>query len=600
MRIIGLVLTATLLAVSGCGVPRELKVAFSGYREVVAADHVVASEAGAEILRKGGNAVDAAVATAFALSVVRPQSCGIGGGGFMIIHLPADPAHGLVSTAIDFRETCPAGVGPEFFERRPASASRHGGAAVAVPGTVAGMLYALEKYGTMDREQVLAPAIRAAQRGFEPDAHYLDSLAAVREKFESDEALAAAYSVLWDVYYKRGRTIKQPGQAKALRLISKHGAAGFYQGPVAAAMIDATQRTGGVLTPDDLASYRVREVAPLRVRFRGYDILTMPPPSSGGVALGQILGLLERKHIERYTTLAIGHEAGGGGGWPTITSVHLMIEAMKHAFADRARFMGDPAFVHVPVDDLLADAYLADLALRIDFERVQPIDRYGHLGAPPALMPDDGGTSHFCVVDAWGGAVSCTYTINTEFGALVCAGEFDFPLNNEMDDFTTRRGEANLFKLVQSDLNLPEPGKRPLSSMTPCIALDEHGQVAALAGASGGPRIISATAQVLLAMLLGATPDQAVSMTRVHHQWSPDEVLVEAVDPDSLREAGMKQVAAATGAPGPAPWEPRLQEFGHTTRAVQFIAAVQAIQRQENGRWRAASDPRKGGKPAGR
>lgn len=560
-------------------------------RYAVAADHPLASRAGESMLRAGGNAVDAAVATSFALSVVRPFSCGIGGGGFMVIALKEDPrgeVAGPVHVALNYRETCPAAIGPDFYERAPqteapdrATLSTLGGRAVATPGTVAGLLFALDRYGTRPRAEVLAPAIRLAQEGFEVDAAYEKAAADLAEKFEAEPARKTRFAFVWSRFLKEGRVkagdrITLPEQAEVLEAIAARGVDGFYRGPVAGMIVDAVRADGGVLTLDDLAAYAVRAGDPLTFAFKKRRFLAMPPPSSGGLAMGQILGILSRVNLDDHTVQGVSA--------PYLT---LLVEAMKHAFADRAAWLGDPAFVDVPVARLLSAAYLDQ---RAKFTRVGKSMRPPSYGtrpedeaAPGAL--DDGGTSHLSVIDDAGNAVACTETINLEFGSLVAAG--GFCLNNEMDDFTTRRGEANAFGLAQSNRNLPAPGKRPLSSMSPTIVLSPAGEPEVVAGASGGPRIISATTQVVLNVLqLGWGAERAVEAPRVHHQWAP-YVLEYERGMEEVRWQGMPVLA----------WmRKQMNECKPATRG----AAVQAIVRRPDGTLEAACDPRKGGAPAGR
>ncbi len=562
----------------------------------VAADHEIASKAGVEILRMGGNAVDAAVATSFTLSVVRPYSCGIGGGGFMVIHLQDDPRFGTIDTTINYRETAPTAMGADYFEKLDdPKLSVRGGKSVGVAGTVAGLLYALEKYGTLDREVVMAPAIRVAERGFKADAHYANSAQGLIKEFEENPEWKERFAFVWERYLLegevgRGDLIHVPEQARALRLIAASGVSGFYEGEVGEAIVRALQSDGGDQTREDLRGYKVREMEPLRFSFYGYEILGMGPPSSGGVAMGQILGILERWDYRGYR----------GSPWPFMfgpdgPATHLLVESFKHAFSDRARWLGDSDFVEVPVERLLSSEYLDALADRIDMRRTFEPAHYGSAGLdgaePAEPATEDRGTSHFCVVDEWGSAVSCTETINFGFGSLIAVPEFGFCLNDEMDDFTTRRGEANAFGLRQSDLNVPAPGKRPLSSMSPTIALDGDGRVVALAGASGGPRIITGTTQVLISMLLGNglrvnDAEAALWEARVHHQWMPNQ----------LRMAYPQDVLDRTGG-----WYSSLdylRGLGHEIRSINNVGNVQAIRRGEDG-WEAASDPNKGGRPAG-
>jgi gamma-glutamyltranspeptidase / glutathione hydrolase len=549
-------------------------------KAAVAADHRLASEAGVEILKAGGNAVDAAVATSFALSVVRPYSCGIGGGGFMVIRLKDHPTAGPVTTAINYREWGIARTRPDYFENEPdPDAPTHGGKAVCVPGHVAGLLHALDKYGTMTREQVLAPAIRLAEQGYAADAHYVMSSQEVIEWIEKDAARAKRFPYLWDrlLYQgkvKEGDRVDLHEQAKVLKLIAEKGADGFYKGEVAKAIVDAVRRDGGEMTLADLEGYKVEELPPLTTTFRGNTVLTMPPPSSGGIVLAQVLGMLEARarDVQRIVD-------ENGPGSPQY--IHMVAEAGKHAFADRARWMGDPNFVKVPVKGLLAPEYIRSRATAINLDGVRPIESYGT--ASP--LPDDAGTSHLCVIDEKGNAVSCTETINLVFGSLVPVPEYGFILNNEMDDFLARQGRANAFGLDHADLNRPEPGKRPLSSMTPTIVLETRadgspGDPVLLAGGSGGPRIISGTIQATLNVLLFDMPaPHAVASPRFHHQWHPDALELEGDIAGGALEASLKGM-------------------GHATRRRDRIAAVQIIRRVKEG-WQPASDPRKGGVPGG-
>ncbi|MCP3903849.1 MAG: gamma-glutamyltransferase [Planctomycetes bacterium] len=561
---------AVLVLLAGCRVAPPAAPAHVFAHGAVAADHPAASEAGAEVLRLGGNAVDAAVATSFCLSVVRPYSCGIGGGGFMVIHVPA-AADGRPSrqVAINYRETAPGAVGPDAFVGRAADASRIGAHAVGVPGSVAGLLYALEHFGTLDRETVLAPAIRVAEEGFVIDAHYVAAVKAVGTKIDEDPRRLDDAGYVWrelchagDV--RPGDRLTNPRQARALRLIARDGAFAFYRGPIADAIVDVMKRRGGPITAADLAGYRVDVTAPLRGRWSDYEVVAMPPPSSGGITMLQILGILDRLDVDAATTDHNDTEY-----------VHLLAEAMKHAFADRSRWLADPAFVDVPTGDLLAAEYLDARAAAISRTSTgAPMD-YGtgtdHL--------EDGGTSHFSVVDRTGMAVACTETINLRFGSLLGVPGFGFALNNEMDDFTTIPGAANAFGLRQSDRNLPEPGKRPLSSMSPTIVLRDDVPVI-VAGASGGPRIITGTLQTILNCLwYDMPPHVAVEVPRFHHQWMPDRVYFD----ERWADTGVIDDVAG---------------IGHETARRVSVGEVQLILVDDAG-VHAASDTRKGGVPAG-
>jgi len=570
------------MLVGGCASGGAGRAAHEYERAAVATDHVAASEAGVEVLSGGGNAVDAAVAASFTLSVARPYSCGIGGGGFMVIHLPRDPVHGGVTAALNYRETAPARVGPEYFERHErGSASTIGASAVGVPGTVAGLLAAQQRYGVLPLEEVLGPAIRAAERGFRIDSHFMDGARELIAWYDAAPARKERFPFVWERHLRGGRVtegdrIRLPEQAEALRLIAREGASAVYEGAIGEAIIRAVERDGGAMTREDLRAFEPRWVDPVGFEFDRWRVLSMPPPSSGGVAMGQILGLLERRGVGAFV-----RRGPEGSDWHDAEGLFtsLLVEAMKHAFADRATHLGDPEHVAVPVRAMLSPARLSRVAERVRPGHPEEIESYGVV-APPG---DDAGTSHLCVVDRWGGAVSCTETINTTFGSRLGVPEYGFVLNNEMDDFTARAGEPNAYGLIQSSKNAPGPGKRPISSMSPTIVVDGRGEVVAVAGASGGPRIISATAQALLDVLvLDATAADAVARARVHHQWLPDTLFLEP--------AWFAQEHAA--------WRDRLEEYGYELARRETIGVVQLIRRTSGG-WQAASDPRKGGRPRG-
>lgn len=569
---LALLAAAIPLLASGCAspqpAPREWTADYPTY--AVAADHALASAAGAEMLAKGGNAVDAAVATSFTLSVVRPFSCGIGGGGFMVISLPPTESRPAVRTTLNYRETTPARVDAMFYTRTRASSLR-GATAVAVPGTVAGLLDAHARFGTLDRETVMGPAIRAARAGFAVDDAFVAAAGTVTAYLNDNPADRARFAFVWERFCREGGVavgdrIENPEQARALELIAENGAGVFYRGEIAEAIVRAVQEDGGVLTALDLADYTPREAAPLEFEYRGHRVLTMPPPSSGGIALAQIVGVYDRL-ISPYSDVDL---------TPDLTA-HFYAEASAHAFADRAEYLADDRFETVPTAWLISNERLDSLAAQVDPDQTLSVGDYGST-APPRT---DSGTSHFSIVDSRGGAVSGTETINTSFGSLLVVPEFGFCLNNEMDDFTTVSGRANAYGLVQSDKNLPAPGKRPLSSMTPTIVLDRTDIPVLLSGASGGPRIISAVAQTLLEPNpLGGT--QELDQPRLHHQWLPFEVGYEPGVP--------KEILAG------------LADRGHGLKARGTVGVAQTIRRvqtQTGWVWRAQSDPRKGGRPAG-
>ncbi len=543
-------------------------------RYAVAADHPQASWAGALMLEMGGNAVDAAVATSFALSVVRPYACGIGGGGFMLIHVPPRDGQPAQAIAINYRETCPAAIDRDYFVRLRSlgidDASRYGAHAVAVPGTVAGLLYALEHYGTLDRRIVMTPAILMARHGTLLDKHARQAMDEINARGIEHSDLVADVLDTFDRipedrhWLAAAMTRSNSQQEHALDLIAEHGADAFYRGEIADAIVARISELGGAITHQDLANYQVSVTEPLRASFAEYELLTMPPPSSGGIALQQILGLFARR-FDRIEPPA----------QDSADYVHLLAECFKHAFADRAEWLADEAFVDVPIARLTSDAYLDELAARIDPSR--SLDRFDYGSVTPA--GDDGGTSHFCVIDRDGMAVACTETINLEFGSLVVVPGCGFALNNQMDDFTTIPGESNYFGLKQSDRNLPQPGKRPLSSMSPTIVLKD-GKAVLIAGSSGGPRIITATAQCILdCLVFDLTPHDAVGAPRFHHQWMPDELRFEPLWKDeSVRR--------------------ELESRGHVIGEQKTVGNVQMIHVRD-GVIHAASDPRTGGAPAG-
>lgn len=565
------------------------------FRHVVAADHELASKAGLEMLERGGNAVDAAVASSFALSVVRPYSCGIGGGGFMMIHLAKHPRlTNLPRTiALDYREYAPSWATPNAFTKPPLRddplASTEGAHAVAIPGTVAGLLHALENYGTLPRDVVLAPAIRLAEDGFPIDADHArvvngKNVKGFFERHPQHKARFAEFRRIYDdgTTNRVGAILKQPDHAKALRLIARDGAKAFYNGPITDA-VRATLKADGVTVPaSDFINYAPKELAPLETTFRSRRVLTFPPPSSGGIVISQVLGMIEARKSE-YDRFE----------YASADATHFLTEALAHAFADRSRHLADPAFVPVPVLALTSASNIRDLAARIDMARTQPADSYGsRLASAGTQELRDAGTSHLSAVDSFGNAVACTETINLEFGSMLVVKGYGFVLNNQMDDFTTRPGKPNAFGLRQDERNLPAPGKQPLSSMSPTIVLLEDAgrqDVELVVGASGGPRIITGTIQVMLDSIIHDIPaSRAVAQPRIHHQWMPRTLTIEpdlAAAPDTGGTVGSI-----------------LTRRGHDVKIGSSECVVQAVRRspRDRARFEAGSDPRKGGKPAGR
>ncbi len=521
---------------------------------LVSADHRLASQAGAEVLAQGGNAVDAAVAAALSAGVVQPAGSGLGGGGFAVGVKGEE-----VQFAKDFREVAPGAAKRDMFVRDgnvDRQASRAGGLAVAVPGEPVGLAELVEEHGELSLSAVAAPAIRQASRGFEVGPHLAKSLSrtaypSVRRIFAVGDGVAAT-----------GDVVRRPALAKTLRAWSRSEGRNLHTGGRAQAIARAAVAAGGVLTAADIRGYRTRDRDPLQGSYRGYTIWTMPPPSSGGVALLQLLSVLEGWDLE-----ALGHNSSD--------YVHLLAEAMKHVFADRARHLGDPDHVSVPVKRLLSEDRISEIRRKIWPSRTFGPDYYGERLAPPK----DAGTQHISVLDREGLGVALTTTINTSFGSGVVVPELGILLNNEMDDFAAAPGVPNAFGLVGGEANAVAPGKRPLSSMTPTVVLDEEGDVVLVVGASGGSTIISATLQVVIAVLdFGLDPQEAVAAPRMHHQWLPDVLWLEpGYQADVVRA---------------------LEARGHETTVREGFSAVQAVHRS-GGQLLGGADPRKGGWPAG-
>jgi gamma-glutamyltranspeptidase/glutathione hydrolase len=479
---------------------------------MVVAQEKLAAQIGADILRQGGNAVDAAVATGFALAVTYPRAGNIGGGGFMIIH-SADRNEDI---AIDYRETAPAATTRELFlgaDGKPDIAkSRDSALGIGVPGTVAGLALALEKYGSgkITLRAILKPAIELAAKGTLITDDSADTLPDWHKRLAKWPSSAKIFSRADGASLREGDALVQSDLATTLSAVSEQGARGFYQGPVAEKLVQAIRDHGGIMTTDDLKSYQPVIRAPVRGSYRGYDIVSMPQPSSGGVVLLETLNILEGFPMR---DMAQGSAA----------SLHLMIEAMKRAYADRARYLGDPAFVNAPVSTLISKGYAARQRAGIDLNRATP-----WTDALSALPPREGSnTTHFSVVDSRGNAVSNTTTLNFSYGVGLVAEGTGVLLNNELDDFTAAPGASNAYGLVGFEANLPGPGKRPLSSMAPAIVLKD-GKPVLVTGSPGGSRIISTVLQVIVNVLdYNMDVAAAVAAPRLHHQWLPDEVRVE-------------------------------------------------------------------------
>ncbi len=487
---------------------------------MVAAQERIAAQVGADILKAGGNAVDAAVATGFALAVTHPQAGNIGGGGFMLISL----AGVKKITAIDYRETAPGAATKDMFIDGSGNVdrdrARYSRASAGVPGTVAGLLYALEHYGTMPRGQLMAPAIRLAEEGFPVSYELALALEKSHERFAADNSSLAYFEHPDRQAYKAGEILRQLDLAKTLRAISAEGARGFYEGPVAKLIEDEMKQGGGLIAADDLRSYTPIEREPVRGTYRGYDIVSMPPPSSGGVHVIQMLNILEG-----YDLAKLGHN--------TADSIHRLAEAMRRAYADRAKYLGDPGFVKVPVAGLLSKDYARQLREGIDLNHAARSEDVS-AGKPPGAEGDQ--TTHFSIIDKDGNAVSNTYTLNLAFGSGYSVDGAGFLLNNEMDDFSAKPGAPNAFGLLGGEANAIAPGKRPLSSMAPTIVL-KGGEPYLVTGSPGGSTIITVVLQELLNVLTyDMNVAEATAAARIHHQWQPDVVISErGVSDDTLR-----------------------------------------------------------------
>ena len=512
-----------------------------GERAMVVTVHELASKVGVEILQAGGNAVDAAVATGFALAVVHPAAGNIGGGGFMLIRMADGSSHFL-----DYREKAPAAATPNMYLDAQGKviegASEIGYKSIGVPGSVAGMVYAEKKYGKLSLKQVMAPAIKLAREGYvltwgeAQDFHdpYLAKFAESHRVFQREGD-----------YYKPGDTFRQPDLARTLERISAHPD-DFYHGTLAQELAAAIQKGGGLITADDLAAYEVKEREPVHGTYRGYDIISAPPPSSGGAVLVEALNILEGYDLASMEDRSA-------------RSIHFTVEAFRRAFLDRAEFMGDPDFAKIPVAQLIDKKYAAAWRETIDPVHATPskelkrpaiFSQLEQVAAAhePSWPHESDQTTHYSVVDADGNAVAVTTTINAWFGSQVTADGLGFLLNDEMDDFSAKAGVPNSDGLLQSSANAIGPGKRPLSSMTPTIVA-HNGKTVMVLGSPGSSKIITTVANVLMGVIdYGMNIQEAVDAPRFHHQWMPDVVNVEKYfSPDTLSTLRKMGYAVQTG-----------------------------------------------------
>jgi len=533
----------------------------------VASDHPLASAAGVAALKAGGNAVDAACATALALGVLHPESSGIGGGTFALVYIAKEKK----IYALDARERAPAAITPAAYikdGRAVPELSQRGGLAVAVPGEVRGLGEMVRRWGALPFRRCVEPAQRLATRGFPVSSRLAGSLASLDRAGPGggDHKFIELFATK---PLHTGDTWRRPDLAWTLGKL-RAGPDAFYKGEVAKEIVAAVRSAGGVMTPEDLASYATVDRTPIETGYRGLRVLTMPPSSSGGIALIETLGILAARYPSGP---AAARETRGSAA-----QLHVLAEAFKHAFADRARFLGDTDFVSVDVAHLTAPAYHAELARRIKPGSVLSRDAYGTLGPPPEPRKD-AGTTHLSVIDADGNAVALTTTVNLGFGAHLVAGKTGIVLNDEMDDFSLQPGVPNAFGLIGNEQNAIAPRKRPLSSMTPTIALDDGGRVRVVVGAAGGPTIITATAQVFLNVVdWNLDAQAAIAAPRVHDQWFPELLGVEP-------EIGADAVAG-------------LGKIGHKTKTFPHIGTVNLLVRTDAG-IEAAAEPRSPSQPAG-
>ncbi|NEP52367.1 MAG: gamma-glutamyltransferase [Moorea sp. SIO3C2] len=511
----------TLIFISGGSVFAQDTVIFSRkdiFHPVIANNGMVssqesyASQAGLAVLKEGGNAVDAAVTIGFTLAVTLPQAGNLGGGGFMLLHLAKDNQ----TIAIDYREKAPLAATRDMFldsngEVDPEK-SRYSYLSVGVPGTVAGLTMALEKYGTISLERALQPAIELAEKGFPVSEYLLSSLREYKQQMQAYEASMAIFYKPGGVPYQVGEILVQNDLARSLKLIAKHGAKAFYKGAIASAIVADMEANGGLITKQDLATYKPVIREPIRGTYRGYEIYSMPPPSSGGIHLVQMLNTLEAFPIRK-----LGHN--------TAQTIHLMAESMKLAYADRSKFLGDPDFVSVPIAELTSKTYAERISQRINPYRATPSSEIAPGNITQPIESND--TTHYSVMDKYGNAVANTYTLNFTYGSTITVPETGILLNNEMDDFSAKPGVPNAFGLTGAEFNAIAPEKRMLSSMTPTIVVKD-GKPYLVTGSPGGSRIITTVLQLIMNVIDHQfNIVTATNAIRVHHQWLPDRLFIE-------------------------------------------------------------------------
>jgi gamma-glutamyltranspeptidase/glutathione hydrolase len=517
---------------------------------IVASVDATATQVGVDILKEGGNAVDAAVAVGYALAVTHPQAGNLGGGGFMLIR-----SKNGNTTAIDFREMAPAKATRDMFlddQGNPDSKkSLTSHLASGTPGTVAGFSLALDKYGTMPLNKVVQPAFKLARDGFIVNDALADDL-----KTYGSEVLPNHENWKEGEPLKKGDTLVQANLAKSLEMIAENGPDEFYKGTIAEQIAQEMQKNGGLITKEDLAAYKAVERTPISGDYRGYQVYSMPPPSSGGIHIVQILNILENFDMKKY-------------GFGSADAMQIMAEAEKYAYADRSEYLGDPDFVKVPWQALTNKAYAKSIADQIDINKAKPSSEI----RPGKLAPyESNQTTHYSVVDKDGNAVAVTYTLNTTFGTGIVAGESGILLNNQMDDFSAKPGVPNVYGLVDGDANAVGPNKRPLSSMSPTIVVKD-GKTWLVTGSPGGSRIITTVLQMVVNSIdYGMNVAEATNAPRFHHQWLPDELRVEkGFSPDTLK---------------------LLEAKGQKVALKEAMGSTQSIMVGPDGELYGASDPR--------
>lgn len=538
---------------------REILHPVVGKSGMVSTQEELATLAGLEVLKEGGNAIDAAVTIGFTLAVTLPEAGNLGGGGFMLVHL----AKTQENIAIDYREKAPLAANKDMFldfngQVNPTK-SKFSHLAVGVPGTVAGMVMALEKYGTISLARALQPAIFLAEKGFPINQYIYLTLLEAKDKMQPYPASMAIFYKPDGTPYQMGEILVQKDLAQSLKMIAKEGKKAFYQGSIANAIVAEMKANGGLITKEDLAKYQPVIRQPVKGDYRGYEIYSMPPPSSGGVHLIQLLNILEKFPLQSF-----GHNSD--------RTIHLMAESMKLAYADRAKFLGDPDFVSVPVKQLIDKKYADILRQKINPERATPSQKIAP-GNPYQFKESDS-TTHYSVIDKYGNAVANTYTLNLSYGSCITVPGTGILLNNEMDDFSAKPGVPNAFGVIGGKFNAIEPEKRMLSSMTPTIVLKD-GKPFLVTGSPGGSRIITTTLQLIINVIdFKMNIAQATNAIRIHHQWLPDRLEVEkGLSEDTIN---------------------LLKSKGHQVEIVNAIGSTQSVM-SINGILYGASDRRRPG-----